>query len=196
MCDSMVYRYKRDEVFALMRRIAETEGVKVTFLKKNQGWGGYNYGASAGDEIMLAPFKKLKVDGFNPNSSEHDCTNPLECMLISFFHELSHIKLTKKVPSVVKGHSWNDTSKFQFELWITMLGIEYAHSKYGIKFSDDTVQWMLYEGFTYAVHENDEDDGGLHYGLRQRKATRNGYEVVSEWEYRGDGKPRVQKRKG
>ena len=182
-----VFRYTKDEVFSLMRRIARKENVKLVFLKKNEGYGGYNYGTSAGNQIMLAPFRKTICED-DPDSSERRCTNPLECMLITFFHELSHVKLTNEVPSIVKGYSWNDTSRFQFELWITMLGMEYAHSKYGIKFSDDTVQWMLRENSTYAAHENDHVGDCFRDGLRQRKPTRNGYEVVSEWEFRGDGR--------
>lgn len=174
----------------LMRSIAKKEGLKLAFLKRNEGYGGYNYGASAGDTIMLSPFvgatKGQYILGLQLTS---DCDNPVESMLITFFHELAHCKLSKKVPSQVKGYSWNDTSKYQYELWITMLGVEYAHSKYGIKFSDQTMKWIMDEAKSYINNDPKRDA----YGLVCTKSTGNGYTLVSQWDFTGDKEKKVKK---
>ena len=172
------------EVKNLIRLIAKKESVKLYFLKPNQGQGGYNYGGSGKDVIMLSPFVMAKKGEFvGKHEIYSDCDNPIECMLMTFFHELSHCKLTEKVPSYVTGYSWNDTSKFQFELWITMLGVEYAHSKYGIKFSDQTMRWMLQEAQGYIRESKDVKEPG--YGLVCTKADEKSYTVVSQWDFRG-----------
>ena len=41
----------------------------------------------------------------------------------------------------------------QYEIWITMLGLEFAKSK-GIVFSDDAVKWLINQAFTYCKKEN------------------------------------------
>ena len=107
-------------------------------------------------------------------------------MLITFFHELAHIKLYNKVPSRIKGYSWNDTSKFQYELWITMFGVEYAHKKYGIKFSDQAMKWLIDENMTYIRGKDAAKESG--YGLICTKATAKSYELVSQWEFKGKKK--------
>jgi len=180
-----VFKWTERSVRRKMSAIAKSEKCELVYLTKDEGYGGYNYGSSAGKSIMLAPFIKVrageKVDGID---YPHACENPLECQFITFFHELSHIKFTKKVPSIVKGYAWNDTSQYQFEMWITMLGVEYAHKKYGIKFSDYAVNWLLEEAKTY-IHENEEDVG---YGLRLLNVNERGYDLKSEWEFTGDKK--------
>lgn len=183
---SRTTKWTARDVKRKMMDIAALEKCELVFLTDKEGLGGCNYAAVAGkDTIMLAPFIKVgageKVDGYDyPNG----CDNPVECQFISFFHELAHAKLTNKVPSIVKGYSWNDTSNYQFEMWITMLGIEYAHKKYGIKFSDQTVKWMMEEAKSY-IHSKDAKFGS---GLCQMKADEKGYVVKSQWEFQGDKK--------
>lgn len=180
-----VFKWTEKAVRQVMSEVAKNEKVEIVYLTKTEGFGGYNYGCSGGKSIMLAPFIKVKagekVDGLDYPQA---CENPLECQFITFFHELSHIKFTKKVPSIVKGYAWNDTSQYQFELWITMLGVEYAHKKYGIKFSDYAVNWLLEEAKSY-VHQKEEDVG---YGLRLLNVNERGYDLKSEWEFTGDKK--------
>lgn len=130
------------EAMGLMKRIADEEGLKLTFLKTDEGRGGYNYGGSCGDCIMLAPFTKSgakKIDGY---SVDRPCDNPVECMLISFFHELSHCKLANELSA--------DRSTMQNELWVSMTGITHAETKYKLEFSDTAVKWLLNENFSYA----------------------------------------------
>ena len=132
----------------------------------------------------MAPFVKAKKgEKIGKYEILRDCGNPVECMFITFFHELAHCVLAKNVPSRVKGYSWNDTSKFQYELWITMLGVEYAHSKYGIKFSDQSVKWLIDENASYIRDAAEVKEHG--YGLVCTKATSKSYTVVAQWDFRG-----------
>lgn len=182
--EAATFTWTREDVVAAMKEIAKRESMSIRFLTKTEGMGGYNYGGSAGNSIMLAPFVKVpdngKYDGYD---FPHGCSNPLECQFATFFHELAHCILTPHVPSLVDGYSWNDTSAFQFELWITMLGLEYAHRKYGIKFSDETVQWILDEAKTYCRPEDQ-----FAKGLVQQDVNEDGYKVVSQWDFQGDKK--------
>ena len=176
-----------------MRCVAKKEKVKLIFLQPNEGYGGYNYGSSAGDTIWIAPFVKAKDgDMRGEYRIRGNCDNPIEDMLITFFHEIAHCVLVKEVPSQVDGYTWNDTSKFQYELWITMLGIEYAHSKYGLKFSDQAVKWLMDENATYIRDKNLAKEFG--YGLICTKATETSYTILSQWEFRGkNSKPKINK---
>ena len=182
--EAATFTWTRGEVVAAMEEIAKRESMSLMFLTKTEGMGGYNYGSSAGNSIMIAPFVKVpdngKYDGYD---FPHGCSNPLECQFATFFHELAHCILTLHVPSLVDGYSWNDTSAYQFELWISMLGFEYAHRKYGIKFSDETVQWILDEAKTYC-HPEDQ----FAKGLVQQDVNEDGYKVVSQWDFQGDKK--------
>ena len=127
----------------LMKCIADEESIKLTFLEADEGRGGYNYGGSCGDCIMLAPFVKSgayeKIGGY---SVERPCNDPVECMLISFFHELSHYKIANELSA--------ERSAMQNELWVSMRGIIYAETKYKLEFSDTAVKWLLNENFSYA----------------------------------------------
>ena len=186
MSERKTYRYTLTAVKSKMRRIAKQEGVELTFHKADKGGGGYNYGWSA-DGIFIPPFVKAKKgDKVGKYEILRDCDNPVECMFITFFHELAHCKLADKVPSQIKGYSWNDTSRFQYELWISMLGVEYAHSKYGIKFSDQTVKWLIEENCSYIHGKESAKESG--YGLICTKATKTSYDVLSQWEFRGGKK--------
>lgn len=183
------FRRTLSEARALMKSIAKRENLKLVFLTKDEGNGGYNYGGSSGDSIMLAPFVKgRKGDKVKGYELIRDCDNPVECMLIAFFHELAHCILANKVPSRVRGYAWNDTPKMQYELWITMLGVEYAHSKYGIKFSDQSVKWLIDENASYMVGAQEVKEQG--YGLVCTKATSKSCEDLSQWEFTGDEKKR------
>ncbi len=130
----------------LMKRIAKEEGLGLTFLKADEGRGGYNYGGSCGDRIMLAPFVKCgaheKIDGY---SVERACDNPVECMLISFFHELSHCKIANGLDA--------GRSVMQNEIWVSMTGILHAEAKYNLDFSDTAVKWLINENFTCEKEE-------------------------------------------
>ena len=143
---------------ALMKRICEDRGIKLTFLGKDEGKGGYNYAASTFEDIMIAPFVKCEagdvIDGYK---MEHACHNPLECRLIAFFHELAHATAPSHlIPQLASNFSWNFTSKFQFELWTTMAGISIAQIHHDTKFSDEAVKWMLEESMSY-MRDSAED---------------------------------------
>lgn len=169
------FNYNKTKCIELMSSIAKENGLQINFLKYDEGNGGFNYGASAGKYIYLAPFVKSSgnrtINGITIN---RPCANPMECMLASFFHELAHCKLSRKVPGSEKKYDWNRTSKFQYELWITMLGLEYARKK-GIVFSDETVKWLIEENFSYArPHETGN------YNIVARKVTGTSYELVQD----------------
>lgn len=185
-----IFTWTHCDVVRKMKQIAKKEKCGITFLRAGNGYGGFNYACCAGKTIMIAPFVKAKAgqvfDGFEV---PRECSNPVECQFISFFHELAHIKLTANIPSVIRHYSWNDTSKFQFELWLTMLGVEMAHKKYGIKFSDESLLWLINEARTHV--RTDDSAGG--YGLLLLRADENGYQVKSQWEFDGSNNNRDSK---
>ena len=172
------YKYNLVDVKKQMKDIAEEHGIKLIYLKPDEGEGGYNYGisTSTGDEILLAPYIKGKAgDKIGKYTLSQSCDNPVECMFISFFHELSHCRLADdSVPMRVKGYRWNGTSDYQYELWVTMLGLEYAQRNYNIVFSDQSVQWLLKENDT-RISNNWKDPGSA---LVQKKPTIRTYSVV------------------
>ena len=161
-----------EKVKKMMRKICKDNKLKLIFYTSKQGLGGYNYGASAGDCIMLSPFvKKLQKREEKIFSNFKACPNPVECMFAVFFHEFAHCMLTESVPGQVKGYSYNNTSHMQFELWITMLGLDYARDKYGIVFSDETVKRLLEQNMTYANKD---------FGSNCNKITNSGY-TLKHW---------------
>lgn len=167
--------YDSKTVREIMKAVAKREGLDLVFMKAREGMGGYNYGGSAGDCVMLAPFKKgRRGDKIGKYELDEDCDNPLECMFITFFHELAHCRLAEDVPHNLKGYSWNDTSRFQYELWITMLGVEYAYKNWGVKFSDQAVRWILHENMSY-IRDDWKDFG---YSLTVKKPTSRSYSVI------------------
>ena len=91
---------------------------------------GSNRAATDGEYIFLGPF------------------NNNERMLLAFFHEYAHCVLRHKVPGYVKGMHWNNTTKMQYEIQITMAGLNFAQA-HGIVFSDRTVKWLLKENCSY-----------------------------------------------
>ena len=58
--DTKKFKYKREDVIRLMKSIARKEKVRLTFLGKDNGHGGYNYGGSTPKDVMLSPFIKAK----------------------------------------------------------------------------------------------------------------------------------------
>ena len=139
----------KDGAVELMERLCREHHVKLTFLKADEGRGGFNYGGSTDEEIMLAPFVMANAgDRLDGHEIVRTCRNPVECMLAAFFHEFAHVKLEGAIPHKVEGYAWNCTSKYQFELWVSMLGFEHAMSC-GLRFSDETVKWMLDENASY-----------------------------------------------
>jgi hypothetical protein len=78
---------------------------------------------------------EIEINFFNLN-------NNLELMLIAFFHEFAHLRLRDKCFST-------NISTMQYELNITFLGIKFAKEKYNILFSDDAVNWLVSQAFTY-----------------------------------------------
>ena len=65
-----------------------------------------------------------------------------------------------------------------------MLGVEYAHKKYGIKFSDQAMKWIINENMTYIYGKGAARESGD--GLICTKATSKSYEIVSQWEFKGE----------
>ena len=174
-----LYKHTKKSDEALMRRICREYKIKLVLLEPDEGKGGYNYGGSAGREIMLAPFvKSFGEDRVGRYIVDNPCRNPLECRLATFFHELAHAVCNDHLPCACDGYSWNRTSRFQHELWITIMGFKLAMQKYGIKFSDRTVQWMLRETMSYIHPEKDDPD----YGLHALNVTDEGYTVrYDDW---------------
>lgn len=171
-----LFEHTDEETVELMRKVCAEHNLKLTFLGEDEGMGGYNYGGSTDEEIMLAPFVKAKAgEVVGKCKIYRTCENPIECRLATFFHELSHARLEERIPMKCTGFAWNRTSRFQLETWVTMLGLGYALEKFGLKFSDKTVKWILDEGFTYY-----HGDAG-HYDL-VGYTTEDGYSVeYDDW---------------
>ena len=171
-----LFEHTKDEAVELMRKVCAEHDLKLTFMGADDGIGGYNYGGSTNEEIMLAPFVKAKAgDMVGAYMIERTCVNPIECQLASFFHEFAHARLSHSMPMKCPKFSWNRSSRFQFETWITMIGFGYALEKCGLKFSDETVKWMLDGAFSYY-----HGDAG-HYDL-VGYATEDGYSVeYDDW---------------
>ena len=161
--------WTEEQAQKLMRKVCREHGLKLYLYTEEQGYARYNYGASAGRYIYLAPFIR-KLRGKRFSSGFKPCPNPVECRLAAFFHEFAHCRLTEKVPGHIKGYCSNNTSQMQFELWLTMLGFNYAREHYGVKFSDRTVRWLLEENMTYANPK---------YGLNASRITNKGYRLTS-----------------
>ena len=158
----------------LIRDLCKKHEIELTLLTEDEGRGGYNYGASAGREIILAPFVKTTV----PNAKvgkyvvEQVCLNPLECRLAAFFHEFSHVMLSDNVPCKCDGYNWNESSKMQYELWITMCGFRFAQEDCGIVFSDEAVMWMLHESMSY--YNNDD----MNYARHTTRTSDTDYDIT------------------
>ena len=134
--------YTKDKIIKIMKALCDEYKLNVYICdNKNyadkKGWD-YNCAFCVGNSIFISYFE--------PNRS-------LEYKLISFFHEFSHCILSDKIPFAIEGYRCNDTSDMQYEIWITMLGLEFAKSK-GIVFSDDAVKWLINQAFTYCKKEN------------------------------------------
>lgn len=137
------------EALELMETAAKAVGCKVYMLSVDEGRGGYNYGGSAGKDIMIAPFIKCSDrEKVGKYTIPRKCNDPIECMLITFFHELSHCIFHNLVP--------REICTYFHEMWITLLGIDYARRTYGICFSDAAARWMAGESETYLKDEQEE----------------------------------------
>ena len=169
--------YTEEKILGIMQKVCNENNLKLIFLGVEEGRGGYNYGGSTFDSIMLAPFVNAK---FGERVGEYEipatCDNPIECRLATFFHEFSHARLSDKIPMNCNGFTWNRTSRFQYELWVTMIGFGYALENFGIKFSDNTVKWMLDEAYTY-YHGNADS-----YDLAATDIDNKGYTIIyDDW---------------
>jgi hypothetical protein len=107
----------------------------------------------------FAKEKNLKIDFYNNQEIKNHAStdgeyimfgifDDPERMLIAFFHEYAHCVLRDKIPFNVKERYWNDTTTMQYEIQTTIAGLNFAQEN-GITFSDDAVQWLLTENFSY-----------------------------------------------
>lgn len=133
----------KEQARSLMEGICRRYDIKLDWLSSKDGRGGYNYAECAGKCVMIAPFRGK---------------NPVERQLIAFFHELSHVLLSDEIPGKLAGYSSNNSTKMQFELWVTMMAIQFAREKFNITFSDDAVQWLISQGFSYSKQTEGDVD--------------------------------------
>lgn len=90
--------------------------------------------------VSRPPFVACKAgEKIGKYTVPRECSAPIQCMVISFFHELAH--MIGKLPDKV-GDS------FCREIWAMAYGLEYAKEKYGLTFSDAAVAWKFREGLT------------------------------------------------
>lgn len=71
---------------------------------------------------------------------------PLEYLLITFFHEFAHAKLSDAIN--------NDLSTLLYELNITIAGINFAKTKYNLEFSAESINWIINQNFAYKYDSN------------------------------------------
>lgn len=140
--------YSRTDCLQIMESVCKQYNIKLIFLTSKQGKGGFNYGACVDNEIMLSPFKGK---------------NPVEREFISFFHEFAHLRLSEEIPFNVHGYVVNNSSQMQYEIWITMIGIKFAKERCDVIFSDDAVQWLLKQNFSYKNNECGEKCSLINY---------------------------------
>ena len=114
-------------VLKTIGKFAKKKHIKVYFDCANRK---PNIGETDGSRIFFGPF----------SNNEH--------LLIAFFHAYAHCVLGNKIPGHVEGFHWNNTSTMQYEIQITMAGLEFAR-KHNILFSDKAVRWLLKENFKY-----------------------------------------------
>lgn len=122
--ESMTKKY----VYSVIDQISKKYNIKnvqynIPDEEKNKGF-------TDGDQIFFSEFDNY------------------EYLLIAFFHELAHCRLSDKIPFKVFNQNWNNTTKMQYEIQITMVGLNFAQEN-GIIFSDDAVKWLLNENFNY-----------------------------------------------
>lgn len=117
----------RAYVLKTIDKFARKKHIKVYFNSENVG---RNKGETTGDAIYFGRF-----------------TNN-EYLLIAFFHEYAHCALGHKIPGKIEGYHWNNTTQMQYEIQITMAGLNFAQ-KNGIIFSNKAVKWLLTENFSY-----------------------------------------------
>lgn len=124
----------RNNRMYIMEKIAEE--LNITLSVENKINDSFN----AGNEIFLGEYEDE------------------ELKLISFFHELGHIKLTRDFVE-----KWNfNTLIIELECW--NIGIEEARKR-NILFSDKAIRWGLNKVLTYVGHDEREvTDWPKNYG--------------------------------
>ena len=153
-----VFSYTMDRAHDLMRRLAAMNEFALEFQSMNECEElNSGFGSEEENRIVITPFvygsRSQRFDRPDGNGFIYlrkDCHDPVECMLAVFFHELAHLKLAGKVPFKDPEKQANGTSRFQYELWITMLGLNYARETCGLKFSDYAVKWLVEDAIEYA----------------------------------------------
>ena len=120
-----------DFVYTIINKITKKENISVHYdvktIEDNKSY-------TDGDSIYLAHYDNL------------------EYMLISFFHEYAHCRLRDKIPFAISNKHWNNTTTMQYEIQITMAGINFAKEQ-DIIFSDEAVKWILNQNFSYEEPE-------------------------------------------
>ena len=124
--------YKKDEIFNLLLVISERNNIKLEIIDNEQLMYQYNLKENSGyfeypNKVILSYFTE---------------DNPLENILITFFHELAHYKFYNEFLK-------HELSAMQYELYITFKGIEFALTEYYIKFSDQAIKWIIDRNYTY-----------------------------------------------
>ena len=121
-----------DASIRLMRKICKKYDIKLTIDRAVQNLLDVNGGLAAGDnEIRLFPFR---------------CPNASERRLVTFFHELAHCLFFAN-PGL---------TKMQQELGFSVHGIDFARIQFGVVFSNDAVEWLLEQNFSYKHFEERE----------------------------------------
>ncbi len=114
--------------------LAEKYNIIITFIDKNHDdWDKKNHSWVIGnDEIWLGDY------------------DDEEKMLISFFHELGHCRITQEF---IKEWNYN-TLIIELECW--HIGINLA-KKDGIIFSDQSISWGYKQALSYVDNDERED---------------------------------------
>jgi len=109
-----------------MNDITKQYHIKLILLSEdetNKNNYEINHAYSTNNEIIIAYF-----------------TLSPEYILITFFHELSHI---------INLNNFKQYNKFIEELNVSIFGINLAKDKYNITFNDDVIKWLIQQSFTY-----------------------------------------------
>lgn len=154
-------KWTLEKVEEIMLAVSQTERIKFHMIPAYE-WG-YNYLGSDLEkrEIYIPPFlatgETVEVEvkdnhGKAKIVTAMKCHNPLECMFMSFFHEVAHIKY----PPNRQCLPWNFMSEYHYHCMVTMMAIEIAN-RYGVEFSDKTIRWRM--GLNDHAFGSDKYDG-------------------------------------